>query len=65
MASNLHRSITRSIKFLLTLSEKFCCQNLITSIKNINWTRHSSKSNKLRRVNTVDHAIKEVIVNVQ
>ena len=35
------------------LSEKFCCQNLITSIEVINMTGHSSKSNKLRNINTI------------
>ena len=37
-------------KFLISipLSEKFCCQNLITSIKVINMTGNSSKSNTLR-----------------
>ena len=40
----------RLTKFMISisLSEKFCCQNLITSIKVINMTRNSSKSNKLR-----------------
>ena len=33
----------------ISLSEKFCCQNLITSIM----TGHSSKSNKLRNINTI------------
>ena len=37
----------------ISLSEKFCCQNLITSIKVINMTRNSSKSNKLRNINTI------------
>ena len=31
----------------ISLSEKFCCQNLITSIKVINMTRNSSKSPKI------------------
>ena len=34
----------------ISLSEKFCCQNLITSIKVIDMTRNSSKSNKLQPV---------------
>ena len=33
----------------ISLSEKFCCQNLITSIKVINMTGHSNKSNKLEK----------------
>ena len=37
----------------ISLSEKFCCQNLITSIKVINMTRNSSTSNKLRNINTI------------
>ena len=39
----------RLTKFMISmsLSEKFCCQNLITRIKVINMTRNSSKSNKL------------------
>ena len=43
----------RLTKFMISisLSEKFCCQNLITSIKVINMTRNSSKSNKLRNIN--------------
>ena len=46
----------RLTKFMISisLSEKFCCQNLITSIKVINMTRNSSKSNKLRNINTID-----------
>ena len=32
----------------IALSKKFCCQNLIMSIKVINTTGHASKSNKLR-----------------
>ena len=49
---NLWKRLT---KFLISipLSEKFCCQNLITSIKVINMTRNSSKSNKLRNINTI------------
>ena len=45
----------RLTKFMISiaLSEKFCCQNLITSIKVINMTRNSSKSNKLRNINTI------------
>ena len=40
----------RLTKFMISisLSEKFCCQNLITCIKVINMTRNSAKSNKLR-----------------
>ena len=37
----------------ISLSEKFGCQNLITSIKVINITGHSSKSNKLRNIKTI------------
>ena len=37
----------------ISLSEKFGRQNLITSIKEINMTGHSSKSNKLRNINTL------------
>ena len=37
----------------ISLSEKFCCQNLIMSIKVINMTGHPSKSNKLRNINTI------------
>ena len=37
----------------ISLSKKFCCQNLITSIKVINMTGHSSKSNKLRNINAI------------
>ena len=42
-------------KFMISLSltEKFCCQKLITSIIVINITRNSSKSNKLRNINTI------------
>ena len=38
----------RLTKFMISisLSKKLCCQNLITSIKVINMTRNSSKSNK-------------------
>ena len=45
----------RFLKFMISisLSEKFCCQNLTTSIKVINMTRNSSKSNKLRNINTI------------
>ena len=45
----------RLTKFMIfiSLSEKFCCQNLITSIKVTNMTRNSSKSNKLRNINTI------------
>ena len=49
----------RLTKFMISisLSEKFCCQNLFTSIKVINMTRNSSKSNKLRNklrnINTI------------
>ena len=45
----------RLTKFMISifLSEKFCCQNLVTSIKVINMTGHSSKSNKLRNINTI------------
>ena len=37
----------------VSLSEKFCCQNLSMSIKVISMTRHSSKSNKLRNINNI------------
>ena len=40
-------SVFEPLKFYcIFLSEKFCCQNLIKSIKVINMTGHSSKSNK-------------------
>ena len=43
-----------NFKIFISLSEKFCCQNLITNIiKVINITGHSSKSNKLRNINTI------------
>ena len=34
----------------ISLSEKFCRQNLITSIKVIDMTGHSRKTNKLRNI---------------
>ena len=37
----------------ISLSEKLCCQNFITSIKVIDMTGHSSKMNKLRNINTI------------
>ena len=39
-------------KFMISISlfEKFCCQNFITSIKVVDMTRHSSKTNKLRNI---------------
>ena len=37
----------------ISLSEKFCCQNYIPSIKVIDMTLHSSKTNKLRNINTI------------
>ena len=42
----------------ISLSEKFCCQNLITSIKVINMTRNSSKSNKLRNIQVYDFLLR-------
>ena len=38
----------------ISLSKKFCCQNFVTSIKVIDMTGHSSKTNKLRNINTKD-----------
>ena len=35
----------------ISLSEKFCCQNFITSMKVIDMTGHSSKTNTLRNIN--------------
>ena len=35
----------------ISLFEKFGCQNFTTSIKVINMTGHSSKTNKLRNIN--------------
>ena len=37
----------------ISLSTKFCCQDFIMSIKVIDMTGHSSKSNKLRNINTI------------
>ena len=37
----------------ISLYEKFCCQNFITSIKVIDMTGYSSKTNKLRNINTI------------
>ena len=46
----------------ISLSEKFGCQNLITSTKVINMTGHSSKSNKLRNINTIRCRARNIIV---
>ena len=37
----------------MSLSEKFCCRNLITTIKVSDMTRGSNKTNKLRNINTI------------
>ena len=44
-----------SFMISISLSEKFCCQDLSTRINVINMTGHSSKSNKFRNINTITH----------
>ena len=39
----------------LTLSEKFCCQNLITSIKVINMTKFETQQSTQMVLGTVHH----------
>ena len=54
----------RLTKFMISisLSEKFGCQNLIMSIKVINMTGHSSKSNKLRNINTIGCQVRNITI---
>ena len=46
------KRLTR-IMISISLSEKFCCQNFIPSIKVIDMIGHSSKMNKLKNINTI------------
>ena len=54
--------VVRPEVLTISLSEKFCCQTFITSIKVIDMTRHSGKKSKLRNINTIGCRMMDITI---